>query len=144
MFNCCANNSPEPKNQNCPQCGARCKSVALKTFWHNLKFPDYLSTPADTYYFCPSEHCQVGYFSSTSVIAKHALKAHPQIQQGWLCYCFDLSEAQYRSALKTGSAETIKNFIIQQTKSGSCACEIKNPSGQCCLAKIKDIEKTQE
>ena len=140
MSDCCTFHPSGHMHRECPQCGTQCKAVTLKTLWHNLRFPDYLSTPVDNYFFCPTVDCQVGYFSPTTVIALHTLKAYPQIQQGWLCYCFDLSQAQYRIALKSGYADNVKNFIIQQTKSGNCACEIKNPSGQCCLAKFKHIE----
>ena len=29
---------------------------------------------------------------------------------------------------------------MQRTKAGECACEIRNPSGQCCLANFKHLE----
>ncbi len=32
---------------------------------------------------------------------------------------------------------------MQRTKAGECACEIRNPSGQCCLANFKRLENEQ-
>ncbi|MCF6204409.1 MAG: hypothetical protein L3J59_12215, partial [Methylococcaceae bacterium] len=61
-----------------------------------------------------------------------------------LCYCFDVNVAEYIQALKNNTASEIKNFVIQKTKSGECACEIRNPSGQCCLANFKQLEKKPE
>jgi len=84
----------------------------------------------------------VGYFSTEgSIIPKQQLRTAGDIQEDRLCYCFDISEARYRLALQTHKAEPIKQFVIAQTRSGTCACDIKNPSGQCCLARFKQLEK---
>jgi hypothetical protein len=68
------------------------------------------------------------------------LSSYHAIQNEALCYCFDITAIKYVSALKAQCAEPIKNFVIQRTKTGECACEIKNPSGQCCLAHFKRLE----
>ena len=51
-----------------------------------------------------------------------------------ICYCFDVN---YETALndidKQGNSE-IKEFVIQQTVTKQCACEVRNPSGKCCLS----------
>jgi hypothetical protein len=64
---------------------------------------------------------------------------------------FDIDVARYLSALSTNKSEAFKGFVIkseafkgfviQRTKSGECACQIKNPSGHCCLAQFKHLEK---
>ena len=89
----------------------------------------------------PDKNCPVGYFSSTGhIIPKHSLRTYQEIEDDKLCYCFDINAEHYLSALNANNAEKIKNFVIQKTKSGDCACDIKNPSGQCCLAKFKTLE----
>jgi len=58
-----------------------------------------------------------------------------------LCHCFDIAESTYRNALADGTAEATKAFVVQQTKDGLCACESRNPSGRCCLASFRPMEK---
>jgi len=50
----------------------------------------------------------------------------------------------YRRALAEGTAEAIKAFVVQQTKEKLCACESRNPSGRCCLADFKRMEKAHD
>jgi Zinc binding domain len=139
MSDCCANISPKKTvTQACHQCATVCKPVELRTLYHQVKFPENQGIISDSYYFCPSKDCAIAYFSSTgNNIPKQQLTTYQDIQNDKLCYCFDINASDYLSALSTGNAEAIKNFVIQRTKSGECACEIRNPSGQCCLAKFK-------
>ena len=141
MSNCCS--KPGQKtSQACPQCNIDCKPVTMRTLYQQVRFPENQQIVADHYFFCPSRDCLTAYFSGTgNSIAKSLLITQQAIQSDTLCYCFDISSACYRSALQTHTAEPIKNFVIQRTKSAECACEIRNPSGQCCLAKFKQLEK---
>jgi Zinc binding domain len=141
MSDCCANSSTKTSSQTCPQCGATCKSVELRTLYHQVKFPANQGIISGNYYFCPSKDCVVAYFSTAgNSIPKQQLATHQDIQNDKLCYCFDITTADYLKALKTHEAEIIKNFVTEKTKSGDCACEVRNPSGQCCLAKFKQLQ----
>lgn len=138
MSNCCSSHSTKITSEICPTCGTSCKSVEHKTLYHQIKFPENQEISLDKYYFCSSEDCPVGYFSSSSeIIPKQQLRTYQEIKVDKLCYCFDINV----SALTANNAETLKNFVIGKTKSGDCACEVRNPSGQCCLAKFKILEK---
>jgi Zinc binding domain len=141
MLGCCASNPPKATAQACPQCGTSCKNVEMRTLYHQVRFPENQGIISDSYYFCPSKDCATAYFSTIGKsIPKQHLTTHKNIQNDKLCYCFDIDAAGYQAALSTNHSETIKNFVIQRTKSGECACEIRNPSGQCCLAKFKYLE----
>lgn len=141
MSDCCANSSTKTSTQTCPQCGMACKSVELRTLYHQVKFPDNQRIIPGRYYFCPSKECATAYFSSAGHnILKLQLTTHQGIKNDTLCYCFDIATADYLKAFKTDEADTIKNFVVEKTKSGDCACEIRNPSGQCCLAKFKQLQ----
>ncbi|MDI1231870.1 MAG: hypothetical protein PSU93_12040 [Methylobacter sp.] len=142
MSNCCSNNSSQSTSQNCSQCGQFCKRVEMRTIYHQVRFPDNQAIAPGIYYFCAAKECTTGYFSITgSIIPKQNLTVHKDIMDDRLCYCFDIDAAQYRSALIDNTADGIKSFIIQKTKSGDCACDIRNPCGQCCLAKFNQLEK---
>jgi hypothetical protein len=110
----------------------------------HVQFPDNQQIKEDNYFFCPSMQCNTGYFSSSIFIPKQQLRAFKPHRQKMLCYCFDISESLYLSALESEASESIKAFVVQQTKSGTCACEVRNPSGRCCLADFKRLEKNYE
>lgn len=141
MSDCCCPSASTKTKQNCPECGSTCKSVGMSTLYHQVRFPENQSIITDSYYFCPAKLCSVGYFSSAgNTIPKQHLRSYQAIQNNALCYCFDIDARQYLSALKDHRAEPIKAFVMQRTQAGECACEIRNPSGQCCLANFKRLE----
>ena len=142
MSSCCSSSSIMA-TLVCPQCGIASKNISMKTIFHQVKFPDGLDVETDSYYYCTDNNCSVGYFSQQGkTISKTQLRAFTEPKNNKLCYCFDINLEQYVNSLKDGSAVTIKNFVIQKTKVGDCACEIRNPSGQCCLVNFKKLEKT--
>ncbi|MEQ1560432.1 MAG: hypothetical protein ABL933_16040 [Methyloglobulus sp.] len=142
MSDCCSGSHSKPTKQPCPQCGSACKHVEMRTLYHQVQFPENQGVPLDTYYFCSTKECPTGYFSITgNSVPKQHLKMRQEIQKDTLCYCFDIDAADYLTALRINNAEAIKNFVMQRTKSGQCACELRNPSGQCCLTKFKHLER---
>jgi len=114
----------------------------MKTIFHQVQFPDILDIKTDNYYYCANETCVVGYFSQQgNRISKKQLRVFSEVKDNKLCYCFDIDSKQYLDSLKNGTAVSIKNFVIQKTKNNDCACEIRNPSGKCCLANFNQLEK---
>lgn len=141
MADCCANTNPKALITLCPGCGTTCKSVEIQTLYHQVKFPENQGIISESYYFCPSKDCATAYFSvAGNSIPKRQLTSYQDIQQDKLCYCFDIDTDDYLAAINTHQAKATKNFVIQRTKSGECACNLRNPSGQCCLAKFKQLE----
>ncbi|MDQ6957466.1 MAG: hypothetical protein Q9M21_09760, partial [Mariprofundaceae bacterium] len=61
-----------------------------------------------------------------------------------LCHCFDISQSDYSKALQSKESGAMKAFVIQQTKDKLCACESRNPSGRCCLADFRQMEKAHD
>ena len=140
MSSCCSGGSSSSA-QTCPQCGISGKSISMKTVFHQVKFPEVLSIETGSFFHCAEKSCSIAYFSQEGVVIfKRELRAFDELSNK-LCYCFDVNAEQYIQALKDNIATEIKNFVIQKTKSGDCGCEIRNPSGQCCLASFKQLEK---
>ena len=53
-----------------------------------------------------------------------------------VCYCFGFTRKEIqREVVETGRS-TILDRIKTEVKAGNCACEVKNPSGKCCLADV--------
>ena len=142
MAACCSVEKQKIVKDQCPACGVTGKSVVASTLLQQIRFPDNLTIPPATFYYCTSPDCEIGYFANNGITFQRSqLREQEKIKSGWLCYCFDISKADYRTALDNHNAEDIKNFIIQKTKTGTCTCATRNPSGQCCLADFKRFEK---
>ncbi len=109
-----------------------------------VRFPDNQSIVEGGYAFCTNRDCATAYFAISDMIPKASLRAFRFDQEAMLCHCFDISESVYRAALTDGTAEAMKAFVVQQTKDGLCACESRNPSGRCCLADFRQIEKSDD
>jgi Zinc binding domain len=140
MSDCCASNNPKSATLVCPRCATVCKPVGMRTLYHQVRFPENQQLVSRSYYFCPSKGCPTAYFSTLgNNIPKQQLTTYQDIQNDKLCYCFDIDTTDYLTAFNN-NAETIKNFVIERTKSDECACEIRNPSGQCCLSKFKALQ----
>ncbi|KAF3981893.1 MAG: hypothetical protein HFP81_09790 [Methylococcales symbiont of Hymedesmia sp. n. MRB-2018] len=137
----CRSKNSSKLSQTCPECGSNSKSVKMRTLYHQLHFPENKKNLLNSPYFCPLPSCPVAYFSTTGrTIPTTQLKTSEEIKKNKLCFCFDIDTDIYYSALGTERAHYIKEFVIQRTKLKDCACEIRNPSGQCCLADFKRVE----
>jgi hypothetical protein len=133
MALCCSivETSKFKKKQFCPLCGVHSMFVSFKTLLHHLKSPFNQELSGEgAYYFCSSKTCDVVYFGLEDVIYKKAdlrgavgqKMTEPSRR---ICYCFDVTYE--------GASKEIKEFVTAQTKAKNCACEIRNPSGRCCL-----------
>ncbi len=137
----CCNTTTKKTRMSCPVCGQNCFPVSSQTILHQVQFPENQAIAEGDYAFCANSECNIGYFSPSNTIPKACLRAFQPDQEAMLCHCFDISESIYRMALDDGTAETMKAFIVQQTKAGLCACESRNPSGRCCLANFSQMEQ---
>jgi len=62
-----------------------------------------------------------------------------------VCYCFLYSRKDIEVELKASGDTTIFERISAEVKAGNCACEVRNPSGKCCLGDVKRaIQETRE
>src|SRR5581483_3379784 len=53
-----------------------------------------------------------------------------------LCYCFGYTRENVRSDIEEHGATEIPERIKAEVQGGFCACEVKNPSGDCCLGNV--------
>lgn len=135
MSDCCSveNNTPlRSKRHSCPVNGQSYTTVSNTTILHHLKQPWLYDLNEHDYYFCSDPDCEVVYFAEdNSVIKQSQLRTEVGIKQdsadATLCYCFGISKQEAETNTQ------LKSFVLEQTKQASCACEIRNPSGRCCL-----------
>ena len=92
---------------------------------------------AKHYRFCETPRCPVVYFAPEGVrIERDEVRvAIHQKDNGWdvpLCYCFG-----YTRARLVEERETALAFVSAEVKARRCACDVKNPSGRCCLRDLR-------
>ena len=123
----------------CPSCGKKGKSVPVLTVKSLVRdHPRVLASVS--YSFCRTADCEVVYFSNQAAFTKPDLKVRVGIKETAdpipLCYCFDYSrEDIYRDIEATGETSVLEE-IKTEVQGGFCACEVKNPSGTCCLGNV--------
>src|SRR5712671_6540015 len=145
MSDCCTVNARPggaPAVMACPVNGARSKQVDILTVKSLVRqLP--LGMPNTQYYFCEAPGCDAVYFPLDAQA--------PTFRRGDLivrvgrketadpiavCYCFGFTRKDIqREIVKTGRS-TILGRIMTEVKVGNCACEMKNPSGKCCLGDV--------
>jgi len=135
MNNCCAaDKTPAryPDSHICPVNGKPYSRVKRKTILHHVSHPWDRSLSEQGFYFCTDPDCDVVYFGQdNTVIRSGSLRTTVWQKTGnddtAFCYCFGVTRQQARAD------NTIRAFVIEQTKNAACACETSNPSGRCCL-----------
>lgn len=144
MNDCCSNNEDKasantalPRKFNCPANDQLYIEVEKKTILQHIISPWEKPLTEEKYYFCEDPNCDVVYFGlNSSVIKQHELRTQvgkkSYSNDALICYCFGVSKSQAKED------SNIKQYVTEQTKNHNCSCEVKNPSGRCCL---KDFPK---
>ena len=145
-MDCC--NSPESADidaNRCRQCGAQGRKVHPETMENLLKPEVLVRLKDDTYFFDRTAACDVVYFSNEaeSYFAKDELRVRVGIKETEspvpICYCFGhTAESARKEILATGHS-TMAERITAEVQAGNCACEVKNPSGTCCLGEVNQV-----
>ena len=121
-----------PRKYRCPVNGREYSGVSMTTIEQHIKSPWNWQSKSQGYYFCDDPDCDVVYFGEDGlVINKQSLRTPVGVKEksvsAPVCYCYGISLREASTNLDA------KAFVLQKTKEHSCACEIRNPSGRCCL-----------
>ena len=148
MSDCCSSNQCEinvAAPSQCPECGRKGKKVGHTTLEHLLREPPSGEAATASYNFCATPDCDVVYFSAPSlpVFHKRDLKVRVGIKETEdpipVCYCYNHTRASiWDEIARTGSTRVLDE-IKSEVKAGRCQCEIKNPSGNCCLGDVTRV-----
>lgn len=137
MTHCSTTNSFQntPKKAVCPVNGHTYPQVGLRTILHHVKKPWQRELTSKTYYFCDDPDCDVVYFGDNQQLIRQAELRLPVGQKSSsddreICYCFDIRMNDLQTARDISK---LKDYVMALTKDASCDCEIRNPSGRCCL-----------
>ena len=123
----------------CPGSGTKGKAVGPVTLNALVKdeFRGRIAADAESF-FCDAKGCDVVYFTTDGVtITKRQLNVEVGVKETAgerpLCYCFSHSVATIKEELLTKGRSDALEDIRRKMKDPGCACEVKNPSGSCCL-----------
>lgn len=101
---------------------------------------DHTAVLPDSFAFCRTPECEVVCYGKTGVFRKPDLKVRVGIKEVedpvLLCYCFGYSRADVRRDIEANGSTRILENIKAEVRAGFCACEVKNPSGDCCLGDV--------
>src|SRR5258707_3335872 len=150
MSDCCsvnANTEAAPAVMACPVNGARSKQVDMLTVKSLVRTLP-LGMPNTQYYFCDASDCDVIYFASevdapmfrredlvVRVGAKETADPIP------VCYCFGFTRKDIENEIAETGRSTVADRIRTEVSAGNCACEVRNPSGKCCLGDVTRTAK---
>jgi hypothetical protein len=133
---CCNIKEKEDTCKVCGQKGHNVKEITVKQF---------VKKPLNIYegfYFCKNPDCNVIYFNNEkdTYLKKEDINTEVGIKEdyGLICYCFKYTVEQIKK-----EREKVLDEVNKKIKNLGCKCEIKNPSGSCCLSDIREIIKVR-
>ncbi len=141
---CC---TPQPKGKvECPKCGKKAKGVLGKTIQHLLTNKAKSNIALyDGFYYCKTSTCRVIYFRGDEILTQEDLSVKVGLKDGTtpanLCYCFGWTKERIEDEIfKNGKSGAIDDIKHKMATVG-CSCEIKNPSGNCCMGDVSKYIK---
>lgn len=136
-----------PAVMPCPVDGTRSKQVdtlTVKSLVRQLP----LGMPDTQYYLCEALDCDVVYFPldtqaptfrrddlSARVASKETADPIP------VCYCFGFTRGDIWDEIRNTGKSTVAVRIAAEVEAGRCACQVKSPSGKCCLGEVTRTAK---
>lgn len=122
----------------CPESGAGGTPVARQTVAALVRGR---VPPRQDFWLCRDPSCPVIYFGSEAAIYEvEDLVSAPGYKEGsdgLLCYCFLVRERDIAREIEETGASYALERITEEVKAGNCACEVRNPSGKCCLSDVQ-------
>lgn len=140
--------TPAPARAECPVSKTLSRKVQPRTLEHLLKPERAASVQKVQYYFCADPDCKVVYFSSETVpyftVADVSVKvlAKEKGEDVDICYCFNWTRVRIKEEVARTGESTASLQIAKEVKAGNCACDIKNPKGECCLGDVNTFVKS--
>ena len=96
--------------------------------------------PKQKFWLCAEPDCRVIYFGDAgAVLEVEQLYVEPGFKNpvdGLLCYCFGHLRSEVERQIRETGSTTIPEAIRLKTSAGDCACEVRNPTGNCCLGEV--------
>ena len=130
-----------PTNQ---KVGNKIDTITLKAL---LALP--LTQVVDNEYrFCPDPTCSTVYYRqdgqqifTEADLREKVYQKHPHDDENLICYCFQITVGEMRAERTQPGATRVVEKIKAGIQAGQCACDIRNPQGDCCLGNVIHVLK---
>lgn len=138
---CCPPNPDTDIALFCHRCGARGHRVDRLTVSALLTEAAMKRITSADYGFCASVECPTVYFQAggqafvESDIRVPVWQKQPPGER-MICYCFGENEREIRLEIEDRGQSDVERRVREYIAAGLCACEVRNPRGNCCLADI--------
>lgn len=131
---------------SCPSCFAAGTAVERRTLLHHLR-PDVFDRVGELEYrFCESPDCDTVYFSTDGEVAFETADMRQLVgikatgdSRALVCYCFGFTIADLEAEIRAPRTPSTARRVRELVKARACACEVRNPSGRCCLGEIARV-----
>jgi len=125
----------------CAPCGTNSRPVTRKTMLLMLKPEHFNRIGESEYRFCAAPECRVVYFNGAGqAFTTEDLRVRVGLKESSdpipLCYCFGFEDRHVREEIERTGKTSVPQRISQFIKQRLCACEMRNPSGACCLGEV--------
>ena len=138
------------KNESCPQCSNKGQSVDNATIKSLINVS--LHRVNDVKHrFCASVDCAVAYFAEdgsetffTHELRERVYQKEPAADDVSVCYCFFHTLGDIRASIDNEGKSMIVDDINEGIRQGQCACDWRNPQGNCCLGNVIKVVKAQK
>lgn len=141
MSSDCCTAPAEPKSPGvCPQNGRPGQAVE----WHTVAALTLGPVPEhQKFWLCQNRDCEVVYFGDAGArLRVSELRFLPasksESPEALVCYCFLHPRKEIESELRDAGTSTLVDRIAAKVKARECACEVRNPSGRCCLREVRE------
>ncbi len=102
----------------------------------------------DAYRFCADPDCSTVYYSEDGQqvfveadLRERVYQKHANDKEISICYCFHHTVGSIGSEIAESGQSTVVAEITAGIKAGQCACDIRNPQGDCCLGNVRALVK---
>lgn len=137
--------SEEQKDGLCPACGERGKTVDALTV-KALLGVSLMEVRSDVWFFCRTAGCPTVYFAGDGKqrfnepdLRERVHQKHPEDDDVFVCYCFKHTPGSVKAELSRTGRTSVIETITEGIQAGTCACEIRNPQGSCCLGNVRGL-----
>jgi len=126
--------------------GRVCRRVGYRTVLHQVRGSIARQLSDGGYYFCTDPDCKVAYFTDDGQLIDRRDLRDPSLRTDGprsrlVCHCFGITAGELTLEGRE-TTRAVLAFIREKTRRGYCACEVRNPSGRCCLADFPGLQAT--
>lgn len=136
---CCSVTPADSDVSACPASGFEGKTVDWTTVAALAKGR---VPPKQDFRLCRDAGCEVVFYGSVgTTLSTSELNVEPGFKagrDGLVCYCFLHTKADIECQLSEIGTSEVFQSIKSEVQAGNCACEVRNPSGKCCLGEVRE------